>query len=294
MSIATFELAYSGFDADKHVINFYDVAEALLGFQRSLALTVHLVLNDEVITHAPSLKDATILALPPERGSWKFLARVSLIGTAIYALGVAPRDSVIGNLVTSAYDYVISETLGFHVDFDETLGQQYENLRESRSRVPQLTQSRLDSLAEKCEAAIKNIHRPISAGKTAERADIAAIVAEDRRSIGGPFTMQTYEHIAYTTRSEQTEILRGRVSSYNSNTYKGRVFVPAYGRPVPFELFDLARSKGNVHLVTGSLSANALQTNADAGYLYLRCYLRRSKSGVIKRLEVTEVSTELL
>ncbi|WP_456299375.1 DUF7946 domain-containing protein [Methylocystis borbori] len=88
-----FDLAFQGGSTDKHVIDFYDVAYALMGFERSLALTVHAVLNDEVITQAPALRGAQIFASPPESGSWKLTAVVVTgLGTGIYALGTAPKD----------------------------------------------------------------------------------------------------------------------------------------------------------------------------------------------------------
>lgn len=114
----TFELQYTGARTDIHEIDFYDVSQALVGFQRSLALTTHLILNGEIITQSPSLRGARLFAVPAEEGSWKWKANVVFVGTALYALTTAPHDTVLGNLVTSAYDYVISERLGFHVDYE--------------------------------------------------------------------------------------------------------------------------------------------------------------------------------
>ena len=112
----SFTLSYEGKSADRHEIDLYDVAQALMGFQRSIALTTHLVLNDKIITKAPYLKGAKIYALPPEEGSWSIKAGVLIAGisTAGYQLGTAPKDTPLGHLVHSAYDYVISESLGFH------------------------------------------------------------------------------------------------------------------------------------------------------------------------------------
>jgi hypothetical protein len=59
-----FELVFKGGRADEGIIEFYDVARALTGFQRSLALTTHLVLNGEVITQAPSAQGFELLIKP--------------------------------------------------------------------------------------------------------------------------------------------------------------------------------------------------------------------------------------
>jgi len=81
----TLTLSFEGNSADDHAIDLYDVSSALLGFERTLALTTHLILNQEVITQAPSLKNAQILSFPSKEGSWKMT--VGIILTGAYALG---------------------------------------------------------------------------------------------------------------------------------------------------------------------------------------------------------------
>jgi hypothetical protein len=290
--IVTFSLTFTGERADQHELDFYDAAEALIGFQRTLALTTHLILNDEIITQAPSLKGASIFALAPEPGSWKILAGISLAATVVFKLGTTPKDTPIGHLIYSAYDYVISQSLGFHVDYSKSLGEQYDALKqEKKSALPQLEENRFDALAEKCETAIKNIHRPIVGKETATTGRISARVGNSTLMVGYPLTRVTYEHLAYTERSDEPEVIIGRVTSYNSNTFKGRVFLPQYGRPVPFELLETARSNASVALITESLSANALNANdRNIGYLSFHAFLRLSKSMALKGLDVTEVS----
>jgi hypothetical protein len=185
-----FTLAFSGLRADAQEIGFYDVSEALLGFERSLALTTHLVLNGEVITQAPSLKGAEILARPPARGSWEITAIILALATGAYKLGTAGKDTPIGHIIRSAYDYIVSETLGFHVDFDKTLGRQYKELK-AESEVPVLPQSKFDAVIEKCEAAIKQMHRPMVFSETAAHAKITAQVNHRNFSIGRYLDLHT-------------------------------------------------------------------------------------------------------
>ena len=66
-----FTIAFTGNDADENILDLYDISQALVGLQRSLALTTHLILNDEIITQSPALKGARIYSLPAEPGSWK-------------------------------------------------------------------------------------------------------------------------------------------------------------------------------------------------------------------------------
>ena len=88
-----FELSYTGADADDHEIDLYDVSQALVGFQRSLAITTHLILNGEIITQAPALKGAQIFAFPSEDGSWKIKAGILVLGTAAYHIATAPNNT---------------------------------------------------------------------------------------------------------------------------------------------------------------------------------------------------------
>jgi hypothetical protein len=135
-AILELALNHSGNTADRNGLDLYEAGQALIGFQRSLALTAHLAINGEIITQAPSLKGARILSFPPQEGSWQTTA-VVVIG-AIYAAGSITKDSPVGNFISSAYDYVIHETLGFHIDYNKTLGQQYEEYKSTHPDIKRL------------------------------------------------------------------------------------------------------------------------------------------------------------
>jgi len=284
------KLSYSGGFADKQQIDFYDVGQALIGFQRSLALTTHLILNGEIITQAPSLKGAHIFALPPEKGSWEFKATIVAAAAAIYALGTAPRDTPIGHLIWSAYDYAISEALGVHVDYDETLGQQYEKMRKRESAIEPVPQSKLDALVEKCEGAIEIMHRPIVRSNTADGARISSRFGGRQHHCRQVLNEETFEYIHVTRRSDTTSEYVGRVSSYNINTFKGRVFVAAENRPVPFELAASARDPRSINCITESLMANAQARHQARGDIRCTAFRNDSKSGRLKSLLIVEVS----
>lgn len=282
-----FAITFSGSDAEESRIDFYDVAQALVGFQRTIALTTHLVLNEEVIVQAPALKGAQIVTFPFEEGSWR--AKAAVVGTVLtgaYFLGTAPHDTPIGNIVSSAYDYVISETLGFHVDYDKTLLQQYEEHYQEGS-APKLRQDQLDSLTEKCEVAVRNMHRPIVNSGTAINAKISAKIGTKITPMGPLLTADTFEYLDFTRRIDEPLDIVGRVSSYNSNTFKGRIFVPKEGRPIPFELAYETRSDRDVAIVTGSLSANAGRRNR--GDIRCVAFASVSRTGRLKSYFIVEI-----
>lgn len=283
-----FTLSYEGHEADSSQIDLYDISQALIGFQRSLALTAHLVVNGEIITQSPSLKGARILATPPEEGSWKITA---VVIAGLYAATTAPKDTPLGHVIYSAYDYVVSESLGFHVDYDKTLGQLYEEHKKNNLQVPRVEQHQLDSLIEKCTHAITEIHRPIVRTETATSADIVAIVGSRSCNIGGPFTRESFEYIHEVFISDLAEVVEGRVTSYNSNTYKGRIYVASEGRPVAFELAEGCRSNSIVQIVVASLSVNAVKDyKSEWSNIHFKVFKNTSRSGHLKSYSVIQAS----
>ncbi len=282
-----FTLEYAGRDADDHKIDFYDVAHAIIGFQRSLAITTHLVLTGEIITQAPSLQNARILTVPPQEGSWAITA---IIVGAVFAAGTASKDTPIGHLIHSAYDYIISELLGFHVDYEKSLGQQYELLKKGpESTIPMLEQSKMDSAIEKCEGAINDMHRPIWKSQTALTAELISHIGLDKKIFGQQLNIETYEHINFTRRISDNYRISGRVSSYNINTYKGRIFLPEEKRPIPFILADKAKNNLSVELITRSLTMNARNRSRPEGNISCIAYRDLSRTGRLKSLFIIEV-----
>ncbi|MDT4292028.1 hypothetical protein RO575_20895 [Methylomonas sp. MO1] len=286
-----FTLSFEGNDSDRNLIDYYDVAQALTGFQRSIALTTHLVLNSEIITQAPSLKGAKIYAFPAEQGSWKSTAVISFIGMGIYNVATLENNSPLGHIVYSLYDYVVSESLGVHVDYNKSLGQLYEEAKKYNIKVKPVTQSQADSLLEKCSTAIGEMHRPIYKNKTAESANIYCTLPDrPKLQINTKLTLESYDFLFETRITEVPEQFFGRVSSYNSNTYKGRVFIPEFGRPVVFELNQHARNQKSISLITSSLSANAVNDYADSNSsIKISAFRNTSRSGHLKSLIIITV-----
>jgi hypothetical protein len=244
------------------------------------------MINGEVITQAPSLRGARILALPVEEGSWKFVA--ALVGS-LFALGQAPQNSAVGNLMTSAYDYVISETLGFHVDFNKTLGQQYEEMHRARVPLNPQPQSKLDAVIEKCESSIKEMHRPIVRSKTATSANITSATDHIFIPLTTTLNHDTYEYIDITREDDTPIRFEGYVSSYNINTFNGRIFVPVEGRPVPFKLSEGARNVRIVSLITASLAENASSRASLDAIITCIGFRNVSKSGRLKSYRIIDV-----
>lgn len=286
----TFTIQFTGKESDAHLIDFYDVARALEGFQRSLALTTHLVVNGEIITQAPSLKGARILAKPPEDGSWKTTA---IVLAGIYSATTAPMDTPLGHVVHSVYDLLISESLGFHVDYDKSLGQLYEEHKKNNIESPRVEQHQIDSLIDKCASSISEIHRPIYKNKTALQANIFSSVGTQIRSVGTSFTFDTFQYINEEFTEETLEIIEGKVSSYSNNSFTGRVYVSSEGWAVPFDISEWSRTEQNIKLLVASLSVNAVKDfDSEWSSVYCGVFKTKSRSGRLKRYVIVDVSHE--
>ena len=183
-----------------------------------------------------------------------------------------------------------SETLGFHVDFESTLGQQYEELKsKSEVKVLGLPESRFDSVIEKCEVAVRDMHRPIVKSETALTASIYSKVGSSTSKVQQDLDRETYAHVAYSRQGDHVETFFGMVSSYNINTYKGRIYLPSERRPVPFELADVTRNGRSISLITQSLVTNARDRMSDQATVVFSAFRRVSKSGKLKGLYVVGV-----
>lgn len=276
------KLKFEGKLSDNHVLNFCDAARAMTGFQRSLALTTHLVMHGEIITQAPALKEADILVSTPSPGSWEIIA--SIVGAA-WVAGTASKDTPLGHMLYSIYDYIISSTLGFHVDYEKSLFQSYrENLTEKG-----ITPEKLESLMEKTESSIGDMHRPIVASQSATSAKLFRLSRSGVDQIGPDMTSLSYDYIARTIRRDELIEHQGLVSSYNVNTYKGRIFLPDEQRPIPFELDEVAKNRESVQIITSSLRTNATSRRESEGLIALYGRRLESSTGRLKALIVNKV-----
>ena len=295
-----FELSYSGSNADEHVLQFYDIARALPGFERTISLTTHLLLHDQIRTQSPSTKGFYILAIPPEAGSWKIKVGMALgtLGAGVGAFGLAPPDTMFGWLAKSAVEYVVEETLGFSPNYDETLGRQIKKFNENQSKLEilkEINQSRFDGVIEKCEEGIKEIHRPISSSETAKFANINWQAGGKSGKFDGNFSKNTFDYLDLTVTAEEITEFDGSISSYNSNTSNGRIFIPDERRTIPFKLSQEAQSYSSIDIITRSLRANALSRKSrdplSGRHIRIEGFRKESQNGRLKSLFITDVSS---
>lgn len=288
------KLKFDGASADDHQLDFYDAAQAMIGFQRSLALTTHLVVNGKIITQAPALKGAKIFVEPPKAGSFEVLATLVVVGGALYKLGTAPKDTPIGHLVFSVYDFAIKRLCGVNVDYEKSISQQVDEINQTQQDGGEplllLGEQRIDSLLEKIEPAVRDMHRPIVKSRTADHG-IISFSDYAGRTFGTDINRETFDNIISLNGDGPSEFVVGNISSYNVNTFKGRVYSSNERRPIPFELMDVARGPEDVSIVTSSLRSNARNRLAGTaqGDVRFTAFARRSKTGRLRSYEVVDV-----
>lgn len=275
------ELTFRGRAADDGLIEFYDASRALAGFQRSLALTTHLVLNGEIITQAPYAEGFEIYIPPFIEGSWKARAKIVIVGA--FLVGSVGKDSPIGHIVTSVYDMALSNTMGFSVDYDKTLQELYHQHHADHP----INSSKIDSLCEKIENSVADMHRPIVISGSASEAQITGC-GPYNREIGPLMTVLTYDYVKQTRRDDTQMNVSGYVTSYNINTYKGRIFCLEENRPIPFELDHDARDKDTIGVITASQHYHGQDPFGEQALVSLTCEQMVSASGRVKRYIVLD------
>lgn len=253
--IIEFEVSYNGSTSDNHQIDLYDVSRAMMGFHRSFAITSQMMLHNELIHKSTSLKNAHIYTFPQEEGSWQMKFALFAALTSPFTL---PNNTVIGHLGYSLYDYVISESLGVHVDFNKTIGKIYEE----NTSLPRVEQHQLDDVVHKCTGSIIDMHRPISHSSTANNTIIRAIQNEKKIPLSTELTLDTYNYIEEEILSENEFTVTGTVSGISASTFSGRIEVSGIDRPVPFVLDKSVKNDSSFVNLLESLRAKLNGSNS--------------------------------
>jgi hypothetical protein len=259
MSTANITLSYHGAAADGSEVDFYDVAQALQGFQRVLALTSHFALTGEVITKATAQKGASFLILPAETGSLKFPTKwiMGATGAVAIAVGTASPGSLFHFAAISLLDYVIKDSLGISVDLNEPFLQQFERAKGEGRISHRITEERIDDLKAQCEPSLIKMHRPIVFSETAKNAQIDFNCGSERGTFGGYLNSQTFSYISTKFRRDDIRRYCGVISSFNRNTYRGRIYIKELQRTIPFELSETCRDMRYLSMIAGSLYEGA-------------------------------------
>lgn len=283
-------LSFDGAAAENGIISLYDLTRALIGFERSLALTTHFVLHDEVITQVTSLRGAQILCSPAEIGSYKVPAYIAAIGTAIGSIGSLESTNPIGHMVFSVYSLAVESATGQAVDYEKTLQQIYrDGLEGGTEGFLMPTRSRMESLVEKIEPAVADMHRPLIASQTAEELRINEGQADETSSKEILLNNHTFDGLRFRRLDDKNRKVFGKISSFNMNTFNGRMFALDEERPIPFSLSHAARTEKQVKLIGQGIALNISDPASDASVLEFDVLPTYSRTGRVTKYLVIGV-----
>ena len=212
-----------GLEAKNHQMNLYDLSVALKGIHRSFTIIGNFIQTDQIITRVPDAKDISVVTTPLHKGS--LLIYVTLILSGAVYVGSLTKQSVLGHLTWSCYDYLVKKMTGRGVDPDKSIF--YNWYSEKGDPEP-----RIDSLIHKTESSLIEMHRPIF---TESAASILITPPRDFSSL--EFNANTYDAINNIIVYPDSTLFYGRTSSFNANTQTGMVYIDSEKRAVPFE-FD--------------------------------------------------------
>lgn len=281
----TLEISFEGALSDEHKIDLYDISRSMMGFHRSLAITTNLLINENIITKSTSLKNAYIYTLPFEEGSLKMKIVIGL-GSALGAALMAPQNSMLGHLVFSAYDYVVSESLGYHVDYEKSLGKLYSENK--NKNIPIIQQHQLDLVIEKCSNSIKDMHRPIYKSETAEKTLIKGFLDDEELKFSSELNIETFNFLNEEVLKEKVFSVTGIITSFNANSYSGRIEIPEIDRPIPFKLDNEVKTDENFEKIIESLKNKTLK-NVTPTKVTMDVQVVQTKKGRIKTYIVKKV-----
>lgn len=282
-------LKFDGRTSSNGLIDFYDVQRALYGFNRTIALTTHLALNNEIITQAPALKGAEIFALPSEVGSWKMTAVVaSTLASGIYTLGSAPTDTPTGHLMSSLYDIALHKTLGIDLDYEKTIRESLKDKNIETGAIP--TEEKVNSLVDKTRNSFIDMHRPIDKGSATE-AIITTPKSGRIKRIGPKLNINTLTDARDTYEGSQVEKFQGKISSFNMNTHTGRIYIPALERTIQFELAREAREQTTRRIISQSLDGNVAGLPNDIDNIRIDGLSYTNRQGDLLKILVTAAFT---
>lgn len=135
------------------------------------------------------------------------------------------------------------------------------------------------------------MHRPVVKSRTANSALIKCQSGLSVPPFFPELNKNTYEYISFTQKSEVPKTLLARVTGYNLNTFKGRVYLPDLGsRTIPFTLSEESKSRKSIARLTSSMNDTAQNPeDEDYGWIYIRFVSNESSTGRIKSLYVLEI-----
>lgn len=197
-------------------VDLYDGAKTIFGLGRALQIAAHFLVNQEVIFQAPSARGVRLYLVPARRGSFDQLIQLVIEHKEIILVTAA--TTLTTEVVRDFLGYVIRKSCGLVAHASTYV------VREISKQM----QADLEALEEAMLGPLVDAHRAIEKGS-----------ARTRLKLGGDqieFDDRTYANVRDRILSPHKKTLAASVSSYNINSFKGRLYNPELGRTIPFKM----------------------------------------------------------
>lgn len=271
MPDAEFRFTYEP-DDGAQTLDAYDAAQALYGISRSLAILTHYSLHRRVIKQAPSLHGAKVLILPPNAGSFEFIAPIVPI------LADAGNATAIAQNLAASVLYDLAKTI-----YRRLAGKSESTSSREMQALARHASGDLDAITDAISEDIVRIQRPI---------------ASDKRRIyninvsGGTMHLvhldrDTLDYSRTKVVSDRETEFFGHVRSFNGSTVQGRFWIEAEERTVSFTVNRGSKISANQRSVL-SWSLDQWVSKLE-GFIYLSGFPLTSRTGLLKHVFITKV-----
>lgn len=247
-------------------LDAYEAGRALLGISRTLSISAHFFVNEEVITQSTALKHAGVFVRPFEKASFGFPFDVWL--PTMNDVG----NGVVGTAFWEMGKYIWNKAIGRKGKIESDLA------KEKIDRLGGAT----DAVAAKIETSLKDATRPLIEGAGAST---AFIIAGNNNTIVN-IDRDAKEYLDANIIDKQTSSFVGTVPRFDVNTGSGGMFVFSEGRVISFKPEGSAFSRADNIYLSSSLRAWAAKKVSEVEF---EGRAVRTLDGSIKMILVTKI-----
>ncbi|WP_439184763.1 hypothetical protein [Carboxylicivirga taeanensis] len=214
----TFDIRYTGGDAEQNKLSLYDASTSILGLAKALNITAHtLVTKGDVRVKGASVPDVKTFLHPPKKGS--FIETVSVVfgDPAVVAIG--------GSVIASAF-YAMLE-----YSWKIATGQDVQPTNPTVKKIIEKNDLIDLALCDVLEKPLQQMHRPIT-----RDSDMKIQVRRPRVGKVIQFDFNTKEFVSSINEVGRRSGIKGNVTKYNIITGYGRIYVDELNRTIPFNI----------------------------------------------------------
>lgn len=211
------EITFKTPKEDGDQLEFYDGADSLFGYAKSLRIVTHYLCTGDVKFQAPAAKAPYVAIRPSRRGSF-IQDVIIMVGPQGLALGTATL-TLSAPLVRRFIVHMFRRTGGVS---DDPKSSELKDVIDAKG-------GELEALSEAIDGPMIGAHR------TVQSRNIPSSLGHDGKA---HFTMTegTLSYLRTRIKVEEEEEIKGVVASYNLNSQYGRIFDPEEARTIPFQI----------------------------------------------------------